>query len=198
MATACFWFCNLSVCLLALVVCARLLPVGTGSGWGSSAQGAGYKCMYNKLCFRRSCAGRLFAATPQRRIADEPGAVPAPSPFQPTHGSAMVCKTGSFCRRYFVSFIISMLAVCLLASVGSAQQGLPSTVGTASVTVSSPLQTLNPSDPLLGSVPEGQLDPNPIQLTLLGAIDRGLKRNLGLLLADQNTRLAEGAQVDFA
>jgi outer membrane protein TolC len=43
-------------------------------------------------------------------------------------------------------------------------------------------------------VPEGKLDPNPIQLTLLDAIDRGLKRNLGLLLANQNTRLAEGAK----
>ena len=43
-------------------------------------------------------------------------------------------------------------------------------------------------------MPEGKLDPNPIQLTLLDAIDRGLKRNLGLLLASQNTRLAEGAK----
>jgi outer membrane protein TolC len=51
-----------------------------------------------------------------------------------------------------------------------------------------------PSDPLLGSVPEGKLDPNPIQLTLLDAIDRGLKRNLGLLLASQDTRRAEGAR----
>jgi outer membrane protein TolC len=82
----------------------------------------------------------------------------------------------------------------LLAGNGSAQQGAPSPAGTASVTVSSPLQTLNPSDPLLGSVPEGKLDPNPIQLTLLDAIDRGLKRNLGLLLASQDTRLAEGAR----
>jgi outer membrane protein TolC len=106
----------------------------------------------------------------------------------------MVCKTGGFCRRYFVSSMVSMLAVCLLASAGSAQQGLPSTAGAASVTVSSPLQTLNPADPLLGSVPEGKLDPNPIQLTLLDAIDRGLKRNLGLLLANQNTRLTEGAK----
>ena len=106
----------------------------------------------------------------------------------------MVCKTGGISRRYFLSSMVSMLAVCLLADTGSAQQGLPSAAGTASVTVSSPLQTLNPSDPLLGSVPEGKLDPNPIQLTLLDAIDRGLKRNLGLLLASQNTRLAEGAK----
>jgi outer membrane protein TolC len=106
----------------------------------------------------------------------------------------MVCKTGGISRRYFLSSMVSMLAVCLLAGTGSAQQGLPSAAGTASVTVSSPLQTLNPSDPLLGSVPEGKLDPNPIQLTLLDAIDRGLKRNLGLLLASQNTRLAEGAK----
>jgi outer membrane protein TolC len=106
----------------------------------------------------------------------------------------MVCKSGGFCRRYCGFLIVSVLAACLLAGTGSAQQGLPSPAGTASVTVSSPLQSLSPSDPLLGSVPEGKLDPNPIQLTLLDAIDRGLKRNLGLLLASQNTRLAEGAK----
>jgi outer membrane protein TolC len=105
----------------------------------------------------------------------------------------MVRKTGGFCRRYGVSFLVSGLVACLLAGSGSAQ-GVPSLAGTASVTVSSPLQTLNPSDPLLGSVPEGKLDPNPVQLTLLDAIDRGLKRNLGLLLASQDTRLAEGAR----
>jgi outer membrane protein TolC len=105
----------------------------------------------------------------------------------------MVCKTGGFCRHYSASFIVSVLTACLLTGSARAQQGLPSTVGAASVTVSSPLQTLNPADPLLGSVPEA-LDPNPIQLTLLGAIDRGLKHNLGLLLSSQDTRLAEGAR----
>jgi outer membrane protein TolC len=107
----------------------------------------------------------------------------------------MVCKTGGFCRRYFVSFAVSVLVVCLLAGTGSAQQGSTSPVGTASVTVSSPLQALNPSDPLLGSVPEGKLDPNPIQLTILDALNRGLRRNLGLLLASQNNRLAAGERM---
>ena len=102
----------------------------------------------------------------------------------------MVCKTGGSRRRYFVCFTV--LAVCLLAGSGTAQQGSLSPVGTASVTVSSPLQTLNSSDPLFGSVPEGKLDPNPIQLTILEALDRGLRHNLGLLLAGQSTRVAAG------
>ncbi len=106
----------------------------------------------------------------------------------------MVRKIGGICRRCYEPLIVAVLAVCMLAGAGSAQQGLPSPVGAVSVTVSSPLQTLNPSDPLLGSVPEGKLDPNPIQLTMLDALDRGLRRNLGLLLADQNNRLAEGAR----
>ena len=104
----------------------------------------------------------------------------------------MVCKTAGICQRCTILFFAFLAVVCLLAGVGRAQQGSSSPTGTASVTVSSPLQTLNPSDPLLGSVPEDRLDPNPIQLTILGAIDRGLRRNLGLLLADQNTRGAQG------
>jgi outer membrane protein TolC len=136
----------------------------------------------------------LVADLPGGSLASWDFTVPAPSPFQRTHGSTMVCKTGGFCRRYSVSLIVSVLAVCMLAGTGNAQQGVPAATGAASVSVSSPLQSLSASDPLLGSVPEGKLDPNPIQLTLLDALDRGLKRNLGLLLSNQNTRLAEGAK----
>jgi outer membrane protein TolC len=65
---------------------------------------------------------------------------------------------------------------------------------TTSVSASSALQQLSNSDnPLLGSVPSAKIDPNPVSLTLLEAIDRGLKYNLGLILSQQgnNTAAAE-------
>lgn len=94
--------------------------------------------------------------------------------------------------RSRVFFFTTLMACGLLVESGSAQQVPPATVGAASVTVSSPLQSLSPSDPLLGSVPEGKLSPTPIQISMVDAINRGLRTNLGLLLADQNLQLAQG------
>ena len=100
-------------------------------------------------------------------------------------------KSDDSCRRCFPVWV-AVLAAFLPALPAAAQQTSTAPSGTASVVVTSPLQSLNPSDPLLGSVPLGKVDPNPIQLTLLDAINRGLKRNLGLLLAEQNNRFAQG------
>jgi outer membrane protein TolC len=64
----------------------------------------------------------------------------------------------------------------------------------SSVSSASALQQLQASDnPLLGSVTSGKVDPNPLNLTLIDAIDRGLKYNLGLVLSQQgnNTAAAE-------
>lgn len=91
-------------------------------------------------------------------------------------------------------YFLPVLAVLLLVARAGAQQAGLAPAGAASVTVTSPLQSLNASDPLLGSVPVGKVDPNPIRLTLLDAIDRGLKRNLGLLLAEQDSRFAQGGR----
>jgi len=52
----------------------------------------------------------------------------------------------------------------------------------------------NPS-PFLGSVPSGQATPETIKLTVLDAIDRGLKSNLGILLDAQSTRFARAARL---
>ena len=46
--------------------------------------------------------------------------------------------------------------------------------------------------PLQGSVPSGQASPEVLPLSLNGAIERGLKHNLGLLLSDQASRAARG------
>src|SRR5438105_8565305 len=47
---------------------------------------------------------------------------------------------------------------------------------------------------LLGSVPTGTATPGPLPLSLADAIDRALKSNLGLLLAEQGVRAARGAR----
>ena len=59
------------------------------------------------------------------------------------------------------------------------------------MSAASAMQQLSASDnPLLGSVSSGKVDPNPINLTLLDAIDRGLKYNLGLILSQQGNTSA--------
>jgi outer membrane protein TolC len=65
-----------------------------------------------------------------------------------------------------------------------------------SVSVNSVLQQLGTSDnPLLGSVPQGKVSPDTVQLSLLDAIDRGLKFNLGLMLSEQGTNSAQAERV---
>ncbi len=46
-----------------------------------------------------------------------------------------------------------------------------------------------------GSVPTGVASPTPVALTLQGAIDRGLRSNLGLLLSGQMSEIARGERV---
>jgi len=46
-----------------------------------------------------------------------------------------------------------------------------------------------------GSVPTGVASPTPVALTLLDAIDRGLKTNLGLLLSGQVSETARGERL---
>jgi outer membrane protein TolC len=76
----------------------------------------------------------------------------------------------------------------VLSPVVAAAQAAPPT---SSLSAQSALQQLQSSDnPLLGSVSSGKVDPNPVSLTLLDAIDRGLKYNLGLILSQQGNNSA--------
>jgi outer membrane protein TolC len=50
-------------------------------------------------------------------------------------------------------------------------------------------------DPYLGSVPQGQVSPGTIDLSLEEALDRGLKYNLGLYLSDRATEQTRGARL---
>jgi outer membrane protein TolC len=51
-----------------------------------------------------------------------------------------------------------------------------------------------PPDALRGSVPEGPAGGTTLPLSLSNAIDRGLRQNLGLLVGDQSTRIADAAR----
>jgi outer membrane protein TolC len=51
------------------------------------------------------------------------------------------------------------------------------------------------TNPYLGSVPSGTVSPNPVLLSLEEAIARGLKTNLGAVLADQRTLAAQGERL---
>ena len=51
------------------------------------------------------------------------------------------------------------------------------------------------TDPYAGSIPQGTVSPEPIDLSLADALDRGLKYNLGLFLSDQTTAEARAARI---
>jgi outer membrane protein TolC len=95
------------------------------------------------------------------------------------------------------------MALLLAAAVGVQAQ----VSGTASQTVSTTGESLGPaqpvsaststldtSNPFLGGV-TGQLEPGVVRLTLQGAIQRGLRYNLGLFLSGQGTTAARGARL---
>jgi outer membrane protein TolC len=84
-------------------------------------------------------------------------------------------------RTAFLSFILVLLATpSLLAQ-------------TAGGTSSAPSVTLpGPQNPFLGSAPEGTPTADVLQIDFNEAIDRGLRNNLGLLLASDQTQMARG------
>ena len=59
-----------------------------------------------------------------------------------------------------------------------------------------PMPPPNPGDerPVYGGVPTGPATKEVLELTLVDAIDRGLQRNLALLLGEQRIRAARGAR----
>ncbi len=78
-----------------------------------------------------------------------------------------------------------LLLAILAAAVSPAQ-----TAGGGSASVGASLP--GPQKPFLGSAPEGQASGETLQIDFLDAIDRGLRNNLGLLLAGDQTETARG------
>jgi outer membrane protein TolC len=84
-------------------------------------------------------------------------------------------------RTAFFSFSCALLATpSLLAQAAGGTSPAPN--------VSLP----GPQNPFLGSAPEGQATAEVLQIDFKEAIDRGLRNNLGLLLAGDQTQIARG------
>jgi outer membrane protein TolC len=91
-------------------------------------------------------------------------------------------------------------AVALLCLTGIAFAQLPTlhpesrpTSGSATTTESTPaMPSAQSQNPFLGSRVEGQPTAGAMRLSLLDAIERGLRNNLGLLLSSQQTETARG------
>jgi outer membrane protein TolC len=93
-------------------------------------------------------------------------------------------------------FLLVSFVLHAAARPGAAQSGEPGLPGVALAPAPSSLSgqsgAQNFQNPFLGSVPSGEMQAEPISLTLSDAIERGLKYNLGLLLAREDTRDARG------
>jgi outer membrane protein TolC len=84
-------------------------------------------------------------------------------------------------RLAFLSFVLALLATPSLLAQSSG--------GTSPA----PNVTLpGPQNPFLGSAPEGKATPDVLQIDFKDAIDRGLRNNLGLLLAGDQAEMARG------
>src|SRR5580700_1545536 len=91
------------------------------------------------------------------------------------------------------SLIVSRTAFFCFLPVLLATPSLPAQ--SASGTPSTPNVTLpGPQNPFLGSSPEGQATPEVLEIDFKDAIDRGLRNNLGLLLAGDQAQVARGAR----
>ncbi len=91
-----------------------------------------------------------------------------------------------------LTFALASLTVAYAQEAGSltVRQSAPS------VSVNSVMQQLSASEnPLTGSIPQGKATAETIPLTLLEAIDRGLRYNLGLVLSQQGTASAEASRL---
>jgi len=90
----------------------------------------------------------------------------------------------------------SLVLTLFLATIHPLQNLVAQTSSSAG-SASSVTVTIPPSvqqNGFTGSVPETKLSTEPLPISFLDAIDRGLKQNLGLLLSGDNTLAARGAK----
>ena len=97
------------------------------------------------------------------------------SPYLRMHCSLKVLRIS-----LFVAFALLAASGFLLAQTGGATP--------AAASVSLP----GPQNPFLGSAPEDKATPGVLQIDFKDAIDRGLRNNLGLLLAGDQAQTARG------
>ena len=118
-----------------------------------------------------------------------------------------ICHRGRFWQRFYavpqVDAFVQIMAIKVLPntvrtvlflffsfSLVSRAQTTNTSTGSTAVQVTLPA-SIN-QDGFTGSVPSGKLSPEPIPVSFLDAIDRGLRQNLGLLLASDNNLSARG------
>jgi outer membrane protein TolC len=94
--------------------------------------------------------------------------------------------------RFLILIILLSFAAVQARAQAVAGPVTPQPSSTSSSSTSGPTAPQTQSS-FQGSVP-GKLEPGVLQISLQGAIDRGLKANLGLLLSDQDVGSARGAR----
>jgi outer membrane protein TolC len=90
-----------------------------------------------------------------------------------------------FSLKVFQSVLSGML-LALLATSSLVAQNSGASSSTSAVSLP------GPQNPYLGSAPEGSASPKVLQIDFKEAIDRGLRNNLGLLLAGDQAQTARG------
>ena len=109
-----------------------------------------------------------------------------------TSYSGRVAERGKW-KRVIRSLCVAVAGIVVLLSCFSswAQNG---TSGLANLPTAEQVVKRNP-DPFLGSIPQGKVSPEALDLTVEDALDRGLKYNLGLYLADRVTEQARASHL---
>jgi len=107
--------------------------------------------------------------------------VPVPSRnTERSNDQRMRCSLIAFRPAFFSLTLVLLVAPSLLAQAAGGTSSVPS--------VTLP----GPQNPFLGSSPEGRVTAEVLQIDFSDAIDRGLRNNLGLLLASDQSQIARG------
>jgi len=93
--------------------------------------------------------------------------------------------SNKFSRNVLLNSVFIFLGLIVNAQVQT-------TSGTTGSAVQVTIPTSISQDGFTGSVPAGTLNPQPLEISFLDAIDRGLRQNLGLLLSADNSLAARG------
>src|SRR5215471_6546283 len=98
------------------------------------------------------------------------------------------------CKRFLrATTVFSVLLVILHPRLACGQSGATSTGSSVQVTIPSSVTQSG----FTGSVPESKLSEEPLPISFLDAIDRGLRQNLGLLLSSDYSIYARGEKRDL-
>lgn len=109
-------------------------------------------------------------------------------PRERTHPFPVQYRGTSSPLRMHVSSKVLLTAALSVIFASIAATSLVSQTAPGSPNVSLP----GTQSPFLGSAPEGNATPEVLQIDFKDAIDRGLRNNLGLLLAGDQTQIARG------